>query len=250
MTKKITLYQAMKQSGLFTSKKEIIAAANAERVTIDEVVTPALQFQFSPTKRKFCIDGKEISLQQKKYFVLNKPVGYSCQKNETEPYVVTLLHAAETVKNSLFPVGRLDFGTTGLLIITNDGDFSAALMEPQRKVSKTYRVSLKQKVTAYQINALEKGVFIVVDDEKCQTLPATVRKIDDHTIEVVIVEGKNRQVRKMVEAVGNAAAALCRVAIGNFVLDKELEEGRWKEYGEKELRERIFETETEDNTLE
>ncbi|MEK6921380.1 MAG: hypothetical protein AABX82_05835, partial [Nanoarchaeota archaeon] len=66
MTKKITLYQAMKQSGLFTSKKEIIAAANAERVTIDEVVTPALQFQFSPTKRKFCIDGKEISLQQKK----------------------------------------------------------------------------------------------------------------------------------------------------------------------------------------
>ena len=244
----------MKQSGLFSSKKEIIAAANAERVTIDGVVTPALQFQFSPTKRKFCIDGKEISLQQKKYFVLNKPTGYSCQKNETEPYVVTLLHEPETVRNSLFPVGRLDFGTTGLLIITNDGDFSAALMEPQRKVSKTYRVSLKQKVTAYQINALEKGVFITVDDERYQTLPATVRKIDDHTLEIVIIEGKNRQVRKMIEAVGNAVVGLYRVAIGNFVLDNKLEEGQWKEYNEKELREKIFGTRTEkiqdSNTLE
>lgn len=240
MTKKITLYQAIKQTGLFSTKKEIIAAANAGRMSIDGVVTTALQFQFSPTKRTFSVDGKEISLQQKKYFVLHKPVGYSCQKNETEPYVVTLLHATETIKNSLFPVGRLDFRTTGLLIITNDGAFSAALMEPRRKVPKTYRVSLNDKVTASQINALEKGVFITVDDEKYQTLPATVRKIDDRTIEIVIVEGKKQQVRKMLEVVGNAVTALCRIAIGNFVLDKDLEEGQWKEYSEKELRERIF----------
>ena len=90
MSKKITVYQALKQSGLFSTKEQIISVANAGQITIDGVVTKALQFQFAPAKRKLCVDGKEIFFQTKRYFVLNKPAGFSCQKNDTDPYVLKI----------------------------------------------------------------------------------------------------------------------------------------------------------------
>lgn len=235
MSKKITVYQALKQSGLFSTKEQITTAANAGRITVDGVVTKALQFQFSPAKRTLCVNGKEIVFQKKIYFVLHKPAGFSCQKNDRDPYVVKLLDLPLEVKNSLFPVGRLDVATSGLLIITNDGAFSAALMEPQRNVSKTYRVQLKQKVTEKQIEVLQKGVVIFVENEKYQTRPAVVQKIGDYTITLSIVEGKNRQVRKMIEAVGNDVAELSRIAIGRLQLGK-LQEGKWREYNEELIK--------------
>ncbi len=239
MSKKITLYQALKQSGLFSTKEQITTAANAGRITVDGVVTKALQFQFAPTKRKVCVDGKEISFQTKRYFVLNKPAGFSCQKNDSDPYVVKILDLPLEVKNSLFPVGRLDVATSGLLIITNDGDFSAALTEPERKVSKTYRILLKQKITEKQLEALQKGVVISVENVKYQTLPAVVQKIDDITITLSIVEGKNRQVRKMIEAVGNEVVELSRIAIGELQLGK-LQEGLWREYNEELIKKMLI----------
>ncbi|MBI5002350.1 rRNA pseudouridine synthase [Candidatus Woesearchaeota archaeon] len=239
MTKKITLYQALKQSGLFSTKEQIISVANAGQITVDGVVTKALQFQFAPTKRTVCVNGKEISFQTKRYFVLNKPAGFSCQKNDRDPYVVKILDLPAEVKNSLFPVGRLDVGTTGLLIITNDGAFSAALLEPERNVSKTYRVSLKQKITEKQLEALQKGVVILIENVKYQTLPAVVEKLDDRTLAISIVEGKNRQVRKMIEAVGNDVVALSRIAIGTLQLGK-LEEGHWREYSEELIKKMLI----------
>ncbi len=239
MTKKITVYQALKQSGLFSTKEQIISVANAGQITIDGVVTKALQFQFAPAKRTFCVDGKEIFFQTKRYFVLNKPTGFSCQKNDRDPYVVKILDLPDEVKNSLFPVGRLDVETTGLLIITNDGAFSAALLEPKRKVPKTYRVSLKQRVTEKQLEALQKGVVILVENVKYQTLPAVVEKIDDRTLTISIVEGKNRQVRKMIEAAGSEVVALSRIAIGTLQLGK-LEEGHWREYSEELIKKMLI----------
>ena len=239
MSKKITVYQALKQSGLFSTKEQITAVANAGQITVDGVVTKALQFQFSPAKRKLCVDGKEISFQTKRYFVLNKPAGFSCQKNDRDPYVVKILDLPLEVKNSLFPVGRLDVGTTGLLIITNDGAFSAALLEPERNVSKTYRVSLKQKITEKQLEALQKGVVILIENVKYQTRPAVVQKIDDRTLTLSIVEGKNRQVRKMIESVGNEVVALSRIAIGELLLGK-LQEGLWREYNEELIKKMLI----------
>ncbi len=239
MSKKITVYQALKQSGLFDTKEQITTAANAGRITIDGIVTKALQFQFSPAKRKLCVDGKEIFFQTRKYFVLNKPAGFSCQKNDRDPYVVKLLDLPFEVKNSLFPVGRLDVPTTGLLIITNDGTFCAALTEPQRKVRKTYRILLKQKITEKQQEALQNGVVISVENEQYKTLPAALQKIDDRTITLSIVEGKNRQVRKMIEAVENEVVALSRIAIGDLQLGK-LQEGVCREYSEELIKKMLI----------
>ncbi|MBI5072195.1 rRNA pseudouridine synthase, partial [Candidatus Woesearchaeota archaeon] len=181
-----------------------MALVNSNRVTIDGISTAALKFQFSPKKRTVCIDGKPISFVSKKYLVLNKPAGYSCQKNGNFPYVVSLLACDDATKNSLFPIGRLDVPTTGLLIITNDGTLSALLAEPKRNVTKTYHALLKQKITDEQIIKLRQGVIIQVDGEEYKTLPPKVNKISwksENNIEIIITEGKYRQVRKMLEAV-------------------------------------------------
>lgn len=239
MTSKLSLYQALKQTGNFSTKEEIVTLVNSKRVTIDGIPTAALKFQFSPKKRKVCIDGNPISYVTKRYIVMNKPAGYSCQKNDNFSYIVSLLPFDNTTKNSLFPIGRLDVPTTGLLIITNDGTLSALLAEPKRKVTKTYHALLKLKITDEQIMKLQQGVLILVDDEQYKTLPADVEKKDDHNIIVVITEGKSRQIRKMLEAVGNKVAALQRVAIGNLQLGN-LAKGDWKEYSEEELKQKLL----------
>ena len=238
MSKKITLYQALKKSGLFHSKKELSDAVNKGRITVDNVITKALQFQFSPEKRKVCVDGKEITFIEKKYIVMNKPTGYSCQKNDKYPYVVDILDVPEKLKNSLFPVGRLDIQTTGVLIITNDGEFASELLVPAKKITKTYKILLKNQITPEELKALEKGVIIEVNGLKYTTLPAKAQKSDDVIILLSITEGKFKQVRKMVEAVGNEVASLERIAIGG--LNTQLQEGTWKEYNEDEIKNLIF----------
>jgi 16S rRNA pseudouridine516 synthase len=237
MSKKITLYQALKKTGLFHSKKELSDAVNKGRITVDGVQTRSLQFQFSPEKRKLCIDGKEISFVEKRYFVINKPMNYSCQRNDKHPYIVDILDISQDVKNSLFPVGRLDILTTGLLIITNDGEFASTILVPEKKLVKTYNIALKHAMTDEQLHALEKGVVIDVNGMKYTTLPAKTKRIDQKHILLSITEGKFRQVRKMVEAVHNEVESLERVAIGN--LKVQLQEKEWKEYSKDELKELI-----------
>lgn len=240
MSKKITLSQALKQSGLFSSKQEIADAVNQGKVTVDGIVTKTLQFQFSPAKKVVCVDNKPITATEKKYFILHKPAGYSCQKNDNYPYVLKLLHLPEELKNTLFVVGRLDIPTTGLLLITNDGSFGEKVTNPKSKVPKTYRVLLKNKMTEEQLKQLEAGVVILVDGEKYKTLPAIIQKENERTFQLTITEGKYRQVRKMTEAVGNQVVALQRIQLGNMKLPKELHEGQWKEYSEDEIRKGIY----------
>ena len=192
MSSKISLYQALKQTGKFLSKAEITKVISSGKVTVDDVPTTALKFQFSPKKRIVCVEGKQISFVAKKYIVMNKPAGYSCQKNDNFAYVMNLLDLDAQTKNSLFPIGRLDIPTIGLIIITNDGTLSALLSEPKRNVTKTYRALLKQKITQEQINSLNSGVSIEVDSKFYKTLPAVVTKLDENNIEISITEGKYR----------------------------------------------------------
>ncbi|MFA6888211.1 MAG: pseudouridine synthase [Candidatus Woesearchaeota archaeon] len=232
MSKKLTLYQALKKSGLFKDKDELSNAVNNGKITVDGIVTKALQFQFSPNKRKVCFDGKEINFIEKKYYVINKTLGYSCQKNDKAPYVVDIFDFPEQLKNSLFSVGRLDFQTTGLLIVTNDGDFAQTILS--EKVSKTYKVITTKEVIEPQIQHLKDGVLIHTGGEEYITKPAQVKRIDAQTILVTIHEGKHRQVRKMMKAIGNDVISLERVAIGGINI--KLEEGKWKEYSEEEIK--------------
>lgn len=165
------------------------------------------------------VDGSRVEPETKKvYYLLNKPAGYvtSTADREGRPLVTELVPDSVRV----FPVGRLDLNTTGLLILTNDGDLSNKLMHPSREFNKRYLVRAQGIVTRAEAARLEKGV----DIGGFVTSPAEVRLIKhdrNSTIaEIVIHEGKNRQVRRMFKAIRHPVLELCRTGLGNLEIGK------------------------------
>ena len=173
--------------------------------------------------------GKPIKPIQKKYYImLNKPIGYvSTAKDQFDRPTVTDLLKDE-IKARLFPVGRLDYDTEGLLLMTNDGDFAYKITHPKHNVEKTYIAVLNGGITAVALNKLRHGVVL---RDGFLTSPAEVSIIDakagKSTVKITIHEGKNRQVRRMFEAVGLKVDALKRISISGVELGN-LPIGRWR----------------------
>lgn len=160
-----------------------------------------------------CIDGKRIYVEERKvYIMLNKPKGYVTTAKEQFDRK-SVLDIVKT-KERVYPVGRLDMDSEGLLLLTNDGDFSNNIIHPTKHIAKKYEVILKSKITLSAIKSLENGV----DIGDYVTRPAIVEKITDNKIHITISEGKNRQVRRMCEAVENKVINLKRIAIGSLTL--------------------------------
>lgn len=167
------------------------------------------------------VDDKRIDLQEEKiYIMLNKPKGYITTSSEqfNRPCVMDLIHE----RTRVYPVGRLDMDTEGMLLFTNDGDFANSIIHPKNKVKKKYIVEIHQDITKEQLETMKCGVDIggYVTDK------ADVKIIDKNHIEITISEGKNRQVRKMCEAVNIIVYNLKRVAIGRLNLGR-LEVGKY-----------------------
>ncbi|HTZ17937.1 MAG TPA: pseudouridine synthase [Dissulfurispiraceae bacterium] len=180
------------------------------------------------------VDGKLLTRREPKiYLMFNKPrnVVTSLSDPEGRPSVKEYLRG---VRYRVFPVGRLDFDSEGLLLLTNDGDFANGLMHPSGKIPKTYMVKVKGVIDDNKIDKLRKGVRL----EDGRTLPARVkfaRQSENNSwIEVVVTEGKKRQVRRMVEAVGHPALKLRRVGINGIRLGG-LKVGELRPLTEKEL---------------
>ena len=187
-----------------------------------------------------CVDGKEVHLIVNKFVLaLNKPIGYVTTMSDPQGRKTV----GDLVDNSLFPgvfpVGRLDINTSGLLLMTNDGDLAAKLMHPSSNVKKTYVVAVKGNVDARALDCLRCGV----DIGDFITSPAEVKlirsdpNVDDvnlKTLEIKIHEGKNRQVRKMCSSVGLEVVCLKRTKYANITLDG-LSEGEVREIKGKEL---------------
>ncbi len=244
MSSKLSVRQILKRSGLFSAREEMEQAVQQQRVLYKQKPVPHLMFHI-PAKDFLFVDGKPLRMLKKRYFVLNKPKQYTCQKNESHPYVVDLIKVDEQTKKSLFPVGRLDIPSTGLLIITNDGEFASHLLQPKQKVPKTYEVFLKYPLTDVMVTQLRAGVKIEAKGESYQTLPAQVVQIAPDRCLITLVEGKYRQVRFMFKAVGNIVLDLCRVQIGGLKLaDIKLEEGAYSEIKGEDLKKHIFTPQT------
>lgn len=183
------------------------------------------------------VDGERIYLSKKRekyYIMLNKPRGYvTTMSDELDRRCVTEL--LEDFPERVYPIGRLDRNSEGLLLFTNDGKFANDIMHPSRHVSKTYRVTVRPGITDEQLVQLSEGV--VVDGRR--TLPANVTVLTQEqgrvVIQVVIREGRNRQVRKMCEAVGLEVARLKRTAVGPVKLGM-LKPGTYRELTSEELR--------------
>lgn len=181
-------------------------------------------------------NNKKLKLEEEKiYILLNKPIGYvtTVKDQFSRDTVLDLVN----LKKRIVPVGRLDMYTSGALILTNDGDFINKLTHPKNEIEKTYNVTLVGIISNDEIMQLKKGVKI---DDNYITKPAKVKilKIDEEKnnsrIQIVIHEGKNRQVRKMCEAIGKKVIGLHRSKIGRLEV-KDLKLGSWRYLSKKEV---------------
>lgn len=179
-------------------------------------------------------DGKEVRIEGKLvYIMLNKPEG--CVTTAHDQFNRrTVLDLVEGVSERIYPVGRLDYDTSGLIILTNDGDLTYRLTHPKHNVAKTYIALVDREPTEEEIHTFENGV--VIDGRKTAKARLKVIKQDDvgAYLMIVIHEGRNRQVRKMCEAIGHPVRRLKRTATGKLTLGK-LKKGQWRYLTDEEI---------------
>lgn len=167
---------------------------------------------------KVTVNGKPVNVVKKyDYYIMNKPKGYVCTVKDDKGRK-TVMDLLPTNAKRLFPVGRLDYDTEGLLILTNDGELTYKLTHPKNEVPKTYLVKTEKPVSDEDLSKLRSGVYIDgVKTKKCNVRLVESYK-DGAKLHITISEGKNRQVRKMFEAVGNCVDFLKRIKIGDLTL--------------------------------
>lgn len=172
---------------------------------------------------RITLDGNLLSLPGNRYIMLHKPAGYVCTRGDTHHAdVFSLVERSD----DLHVAGRLDADTTGLVLLTNDGQWSHRVTSPRRKCDKVYLVGLAHALDIEQITRIEQGVALNGEDKP--TLPAQLKLISDAHVELTIHEGKYHQVKRMFAAVGNLVVALHRQSIGQVVLGGGLLPGEWR----------------------
>lgn len=216
------LQKILAAAGIASRRKaeEIIAAG---RVTLNGSVVTELGTKADPQVDVITVDGKPLKRAQAfVYFLLNKPKGYVTTVSDPEgrPTVMELLG---DLKQRIYPVGRLDYASEGLLIMTNDGALAQKLTKAGSHIPKTYLVKLNGKPSERAIQRLREGISIPLEDgRRVETSPAKIRLTDDATnpwYEVVLIEGRNRQIRRMFLEVGFLVEKIKRVQLGPIVLD-------------------------------
>lgn len=229
---KIRLNKYIAMCGVSSRRKADELIVNG-KIKVNGKIISELGFLVDGTE-EILYEGKKIKLEEnKKYYMLNKPKGYVTTAKEqfNRKSVLDLINSTERI----YPVGRLDMYSEGLLLLTNDGEFTNRITHPKKHIAKTYRVILNKNITEEMIKKLENGV----DIGGYITSKAKVNKLKDREIEITIYEGKNRQIRKMCEAIGNIVINLKRVSIGELKLGK-LETGKYVELTDKDIQ-KIFE---------
>lgn len=201
-------------------------------VTVNGSIQKHSEYKIDPEKDEVTFQGKVLTYQQLYYYVLHKPAGYiTATEDKTQETVMSLLKDA--AGRNLFPVGRLDKDTEGLLLITNDGVLSHALLSPKNHVPKTYHAEVPQRLTEEQLEALRHGLDI--GDDK-PTLPAQARVLDDTHVELTICEGRFHQVKRMLSAVGSEVLYLKRISFAGITLDeKALPKGHYRTLTQEEM---------------
>lgn len=207
-------------------------------ITVNDTVIKKPEFKLLPETDIVKYKNKIITLTTYFYYLLNKPSGYvSATIDHTAPTVLSLIHEAS---KDLFPVGRLDKDTEGLLLITNDGDLSHKLLSPKRHVDKTYYAMIEGIVQNKDILTFEKGVYIGANDLET-ALPAKLKILDTNInenlsyIEVTIHEGKFHQVKRMFQAIGKKVIYLKRIQFGPITLPQDLGLGEYRPLTHEEI---------------
>lgn len=171
-------------------------------------------------------------LEGGQYFMLYKPQGYVCSHDDGE-YPTVFQFFDYPLMNKLHTAGRLDVDTTGLVLLTDDGQWSHRITSPKHHCEKTYLVTLADPVEAFYAQQLAEGILLRGEKEPC--LPAKMEILDDYNVNLTISEGRYHQVKRMFAALGNKVEALHRWRIGDIVLDESLEEGEYRTLSDEEI---------------
>lgn len=236
MPKKISLKQFLMRSGMFDKAYDCIATIKKGKATVDgETITNPSHF-LNPKKSHVMLNGRTVRRAKNLYYIMNKPSGYLAQKAENEKTIYDILPAE--LRKSVFAVGRLDKETEGLIILTNDGKLASLIANPKNKIEKKYHAVLEKPLDEASMEKLRKGVNIEVENSYYMTIPAKIESIGKKEVYIIITEGKKRQVRKMLEALGNKVMKLKRVSIGGITL-KGMKPGEIKQMTREDIIEKL-----------
>lgn len=214
--------------GTRTEVKQLLKKSS---IKVNDKIEKSPKSQVNPNQDKITVDGKVIEYVDYVYIMLNKPKGYvSATFDDINQTVIDLITDYRHL--DIFPVGRLDKDTEGLLLITNDGQFNHNLMSPSKHVSKTYQVISKYPVKNEDIITFEKGIEL--SDGKVK--PAQLEKLDNKLSLVTIYEGKYHQVKRMFHSIDNEVLELKRLKISNLTLDENLKAGEYRLLTPEELK--------------
>lgn len=213
------------------TRTEAKNAVKKGQIAVNGQVQKAADFKVKETEDTVTFNGKPLSYAAFHYYMLHKPAGVITATEDKKESTVMDILKEEMVKN-LFPVGRLDKDTEGLLLITDDGGLAHNLLSPKKHVDKEYLVKVRDSISEEDCRKLSEGVDI--GDEK-PTAPAKVERVAEKEILLTIREGRFHQVKRMLQAVGNEVVYLKRLSMGSLRLPKDLEKGAYRPLSEEEI---------------
>ncbi|UJF12023.1 rRNA pseudouridine synthase [Staphylococcus epidermidis] len=205
------------------TRSEVKQLLKKGSVKVNQNIVKLPKLHVNPNSDEIMVNDEVVSYIDKVYIMLNKPKGYiSATEDELHPTIIDLI--PEYAHLNIFPVGRLDKDTEGLLLVTNDGQFNHEVMNPNKHVSKTYEVYSKHPITQFDIDKFKSGIELSEGKLK----PAILKKVDDYVSHVTIYEGKYHQVKRMFHSIENEVLELKRIKIAQLELDHNLDLGSYR----------------------
>lgn len=213
------------------SRSEIKKLASQGRIKINDNIVKKVNEKIDIETSTIYIDNEKLDFKRNIYLILNKPKGYISASEDRSQKTVLDLIPEKYFRKGLFPAGRLDKDTTGMMIITDDGEFAHNILAPRKHIEKTYRVQIDIDITEEMKEKFKQG--IVLKDHVC--CPATIIVEDKNTALITITEGKYHQIKRMFGCFGAKVVNLHRISMGGLQLPSDLEEGQCRELTKEEL---------------
>ncbi len=217
----------------YGSRRQCEELVQSGRVEIDRQAVTELGTRVDPRRQEIRVDGVVLHLPKLKYFMLHKPV--DVVSTTRDPWARTRVLDLVDDPDRLFTVGRLDKSSSGLILVTNDGELANQLAHPRYRVHKTYRVTVAGKPTAQTLQQLRRGVYLAEGKAHVERIECKQSRAHRSVLEIVLTEGRNREIRRILARVGHKVQQLKRVAIGPLRLG-ELPVGAYRELSREELR--------------
>lgn len=235
--KKIRLHKAIADTGIASRRKAEVLISKG-KVSVNNVPVKQMGVLVDPTADIITIDGVPISEPpEKRVYILNKPTKVICTRSDPQKRKTVFELMPRDIREGLHTAGRLDFDAEGLIILTNDGDLTYHLTHPGSHVPKIYMVKMRKTLGSGDIRKLKKGVLI----DGIRTLPAEVSQVQtgsgkEHWYRIVLREGRNNQLKRMAQAVGNTVQRIIRVKIGSIALPDRMKPGSYRRLKSHEVK--------------